>query len=90
MTFTPLETMGIAAFFSLVSAVAVRLLFARSFVTKVQCTSEREKLCLEREQIKDILQRLREGQRIQFRMLRAVIVHSDIPATKQEEILNEN
>lgn len=88
MTFTPLETMGIAAFFSLMSAVAVRLLFSRSFVTRVQCSSEREKLCLEREQIRELMTALKEGQRIQFKMLRSVIVHLDIPAEKREEILN--
>lgn len=90
MIFTPLETMGIASFFSLMSAVAVRLLFSRSFVTNVQCSAEREKICLEREQLKRQYDDLKDGQKIQFRMLRAIIVHSNIPPEKQEDILNEN
>ncbi|MBI9079185.1 MAG: hypothetical protein JEY79_05535 [Pseudodesulfovibrio sp.] len=88
MTFTSLETMGIAAFFSLLSAVAVRLLFSRSFVTRVQCSSEREKICMEREQFKQELKDLKAGQRLQFRMLRVLIVHADISKEKQEDILN--
>jgi hypothetical protein len=90
MTFTPLETMCIAAFFSLMSAVAVRLLFSRSFVTTVQCSAEREKICLEREQFRQQYEDLKAGQKIQFRMLRAIIVHSNIPPEKQEDILNES
>ena len=83
MTFTPLEALAIAAFFSLVSAVAVRLMFSRSFMTRTQCSSEREKLCVEKRQLSKDLQELKEGQRLQFRMLRGIVVHSGIPADKQ-------
>ncbi|NDV20005.1 hypothetical protein GO013_11285 [Pseudodesulfovibrio sp. JC047] len=90
MTFTALETMSIAGLFSLVSAVFVRLLFSRSFVTRGQCSAEREKLCIEREQFGKDIQSIKSGQRTQFKMLRAIIVHSGIPAEKQEDILNED
>ena len=89
MNFTPLETLGLAGFFSLMSAVATRLLFSNKFVTRVECTAEREKMCAQNQQIGDELSGLRRGQQTQFRMLRAIIVHSSIPADKQEEILND-
>ncbi|WP_018124959.1 hypothetical protein [Desulfovibrio oxyclinae] len=90
MSFTPLETLLIGFACSLLSAVGVRLLFAKNFVTHTQCTSEREKMCQADKELRERLKSLDNGQRIQFRMLRGIIVHSNIPAEQQERILNEN
>lgn len=88
MTFTPLETMAVTAFFSACTAIAVRLLFSGSFMTRRDCSAEREKLCIERKQVRDDLDSIKNGQRTLFRMQRAMIVYSDIPDDKKEEVLN--
>ncbi len=89
MELTPLEFVLLAAFLTLLSAVLTRLLFSGKFVTKETCAAEREKQCLERQQVCTELENLRDGQKVQFRMLRALIAHSTMPDEKKAEVLNQ-
>jgi len=82
MLLTPLETLLGGALVSLVTGLAVRLLMGGAFVTRQQCRLNHER---ERRDSDSVQRKLD----VQFRMLRALIVHSDLPAEKKEEILNE-
>lgn len=82
MTFTPLEALLGGAMVSILSGVTVRLLTGGSFVTKAQCNRNHEQECRTNGSIQRKLD-------IQFRMLRALIIHSDLPEEKKEQILNE-
>lgn len=81
MTLTPLEALLLAAFVSACTAVGVRIWLGNKFVLRSECQMRHDSgaLALKNANTKlDIL----------FRMTRALIVHSSIPAAKQEEILN--
>ncbi|MBU1001924.1 MAG: hypothetical protein KKE73_05330 [Proteobacteria bacterium] len=82
MTLTPLETLLGSAIISIITALSVRLVLGGSFVTKVQCRLNHDQECRTNGSIQRKLD-------IQFRMLRALILHSDLPTEKKEEILNE-
>lgn len=82
MTLTPLETLLGSAMISIITALSVRLVMSGSFVTKVQCRHNHDQECRTNGSIQRKLD-------IQFRMLRALILHSDLPTEKKEEILNE-
>jgi len=82
MTLTPLETLFGGALVSIITGVTVRLLMGGSFVTRQQCSLNHEQECRNNGSVQHKLD-------IQFRMLRALILHSDLPTEKKEEILNE-
>ncbi|WP_461210399.1 hypothetical protein [Desulfocurvus sp. DL9XJH121] len=82
MTLTPLETLLGGALVSFITGVSVRLFMGGAFVTRQQCRLNHEQDCRNNGSVQRKLD-------IQFRMLRALIIHSDLPVEKKEEILNE-
>ena len=68
LTFTALEAMLLGAGISLLTAVAVRLLFASRFVSRAECRIQREMLI-----------RQKKTNDLMFAMFRAIIAHMDIP-----------
>lgn len=75
MQLTPLEILLGSALLSLLVGLAVRLVMRGSFVTKQEFCSFTEEQ--------------KEKSTIIFRMLRAMIVHSDIDDEEKERILND-
>jgi hypothetical protein len=75
MTLSPLELLLLTALVSMVTAVAVRLLFSEKYVRKIECEGS----------IVEIKRRLD----IQFRMLRAIVPCLPIDPATMREILNE-
>lgn len=84
MTFTALEALLLAAFVSCIIGLAVR----------VRCVSPKE--CEERRRITDeaflrlanAVETMKISNDIQFRMLRAIVTHLDLPAREKADILN--
>lgn len=104
MQFSGLEMMLISLLGSVVTAAVVRVWMGRSFVTikayeSAQCACQAA--CkLQRDQLerqiavlesmhKSFENRTDDKMDRVFRMLRALIVYSDIPKEKQQEILND-
>lgn len=104
MQFSGLETTLVSLLGSAVTGAVVRVWMGRSFVTKDNCASSKsscgqihevaqEMMDSKIKAIKDELATLtaktgRDQAKI-FRMLRALIVYSDIPADQKQQILNE-
>jgi len=81
LTFTPLELLLLTAFVSSLTAVSVRIWLGSKFVPRDQCR-------LRHEASEDSLDGVNAKLTILFRMLRALVVHSDIPKDTQAQILN--
>jgi len=78
LTFTALEAMLLGAGISLLTAVAVRLLFASRFVSRAECRIQREMLI-----------RQKKTNDLMFAMFRAIIAHMDnLAPNERERILN--
>ncbi len=77
MTFTPLETMLLAAFLSCITGIFV----------KMRCVSPKE--CEHhRQAYAAMLAEMRESNDISRRMLQVLMTHSNLPPEVQAEILN--
>ncbi|WMW65769.1 hypothetical protein [Nitratidesulfovibrio liaohensis] len=81
MTFTPLELVLLTGFISAVIALGVRIWLGSRFVPHEQCR-------LQHDASADSLDNVNTKLNILFRMLRALVVHSDIPKDTQAQILN--
>jgi len=81
LTFTPLELLLSGGFISTLTAVFVRIWLGSKFVPRDQCR-------LQHEASEDSLDGVNAKLTILFRMLRALVVHSDIPKDTQAQILN--
>lgn len=77
MTFTALEAMLLAAFVSAIVGVFVRM----SSVSPKQCAEYRNG-------VKGLIAKLDKSNDIQFRMLRALVAHSDLSPELKAELLN--
>jgi hypothetical protein len=104
MEFSALETVTISMLGSVVTGAVVRVWMTRSFVTIKSCETL-QKACtdkceLKRQQMEDRMDRVHaehvdyvrstdEKMKQVYRMLRGLIVFSDIPKDKQQEILND-
>ncbi len=77
MTFSGLESVLLASFCSLVVGIAVRM---RS-VSPAACQ-------IHRDANEKVVNQLKKSNDIQFRMLRVLVAHSDLPAEIKAEILN--
>jgi Na+/glutamate symporter len=76
------------------TGVLVKLTFGNRYVTQEQCEQRHEHECeqqglLQNQQKKD-MQELKKSIGILFRMNRALVTYSEIPATEKEKILNTN
>ena len=104
MQFTGLETTTISILGSMITGAVVRVWMGRSFVSKDACASSKkscgqvhevaQRIVDSRVQgIEDDLKALAHKTGVDqakiFRMLRALIVYSEIPKDKQQEILND-
>ena len=76
MTFTALEALLLAAFVSCIIGLVVR----------VRCVSPKE--CEERRRLANAVEVMKISNDIQFRMLRAIVTHLDLPAREKADILN--
>jgi len=81
LTFTPLELLLLTAFISALTAVSVRIWLGSKFVPREQCR-------LRHDASEDTFDAVSSKLNILFRMLRALVVHSDIPKDIQAQILN--
>lgn len=88
MTFTPLETLLLAAVFSALVGLALRM---RS-VSPRECRAHRLTMQSEQKSLQMTLERMEDdmarSSSIQFRMLRGIIAHMDIPPKEKEKLLN--
>ncbi|WP_243546386.1 hypothetical protein [Pseudodesulfovibrio tunisiensis] len=75
MTFTPAEALLSTLLVTVITAAVVRAWDARKFVTCDECKARHEAD--------------KEAVRIVYRMVRALIVHSDMPKEEKEKILND-
>jgi hypothetical protein len=98
MQLTPLETILGTSIIALLSSgtagIAVKMVLGEKYVTKEECQQRHENdSCrddlLRRQQQKDMAD-LKKVSNIQFRMIRALVTHSDIPPAEKEKILNAN
>ncbi|UIJ38514.1 hypothetical protein LWC08_05195 [Desulfobaculum bizertense] len=79
---TPLEASLGSAFISLVTALAVRLFMADSFVTKRECQQRHERECQSVASITRKIDRLSS-------MIGTLVLHSDLPQEQKDELLNQ-
>lgn len=84
MTFTGLESMLLAAFISCVVGIVVR---ARS-VSPRECEDRRRIMDEASLRLVKAVETLKTSNDIQFRMLRAVVAHLDLPAKEKAGLLN--
>jgi hypothetical protein len=98
MQLTPLETILGTSIIALLSSgtagLAVKLILGGKYVTKEECQGRHKadncRDDLIRKQQQQDMQDLKKSSNIQFRMIRALITYSDIPAHEKEKILNTN
>lgn len=77
MTFTSLETLFMAAFLSSIVGIIVRI----KSVSPSECRNTQGRLVA-------VIEGLQTSNNIQFRMLRALVAHLDLPAEVRVSILN--
>ena len=87
---TSLEISLISLFSSLVVGVAVRLFTQSGMVARDECHQKHQYEQNQQEQIVKEMQYMREQLHAQSRMIRALVVNSDMDSKQQQEILNEN
>lgn len=101
MTFSPLEALLLSTFTAIVGGVVVRMLASRHFVTKEQCrqnhqheNQENVHLLEKLEELQNSVSAYQEDNKKRFntlfRMVRGLIVHSELDKETRERILNEN
>lgn len=100
MTFTALEAVLLACFCSIVSGLAIRLLMGGKYMTRDECrvrhaTEQQANEGLSR-QMQELQRELRQYQQdtsnklnTVFRMVRGLVVYSDLDGQTKEQILNE-
>lgn len=82
MQLTQLELFLLGALLSLLTGLFVRLVMGNVYVKKSECRQVRD-------QTSSALQEIKNGQDIQFRMLRGIIVSLPIGEKEKRELLNE-
>ena len=82
MQLTSLETVLITGFSAIVGGVVTHLVMGFRCVHKAQCDARHA-------DESKANQSLRDSQRTLFRMTRALVIHSNIPAEEKERILND-
>jgi len=94
VTFTPLETLLLAASVTVVTGLVVHLLTKRNYVSHAVCEERRVHVCSTLKAVQDdhaeLRQDIKDRTNILFRMVRALIAHDkDMPDGIKAEILNE-
>ena len=87
---TSLEISLISLFSSLVVGVAVRLFTQSGMVARDECRQKHQYEQNQQEQIVKEMQYMRAQLQAQSRMIRALVVNSEMDSKQQQEILNEN
>lgn len=86
--FTGVETVMISLFTSFLSCAGTIVAMSKKFVVKGDCFFHHQTAQREDDGIKEKLERINDKQDLQFRMLRIIIIHMDMPNDKKGEILN--
>jgi hypothetical protein len=104
MQFSGLETTTISIIGSIVTGAVVRVWMGRGFVSKETCTVNRttcdqvhksaqglvdSRISGIEKGLSVLAEKTSKDQAQQYRMLRALVVYSNIPPEKQQEILND-
>ena len=84
MTFSPLEALLMSAVLSAFIGFIVRL----KSVSHSDCTERRKNDLEYRERQERLIEEIKKSNDIQFRMLRVIVAHLDIPAKDKAELLN--
>ncbi len=74
---------------SLVVGVAVRQITQSKMVSRKECDANHQHETDRHEQVMTEIQSIRRHQQAQSRMIRALVVHSNIDRHQQQKILNE-
>jgi len=82
ITLTPLELLFGGAILSLLVGLVTHLVTRGSYVSRDLCDQRHGNVCRFMESIKSSSDR-------QYRMLRGLIVHSDMPSDVQERLIND-
>jgi len=86
---TPLETTLLGVFGTLLVGVSVRIITQRQMVSREECTNNHKHETDRHNQVMGEIQSLRSEVKTQNKMIRALVVHSNISREQQESILNE-
>ncbi len=104
MTFSPLEFALLSLVFTVVGGIivgiVVRYLSANRFMTRAECQEKHANDCRSNKDLHNKIEELKQQQEkfqdavaernhILFRMLRGLVVYSDLSAENKEKILNE-
>ncbi len=81
---TPLEAFLFAMLAAFISCVGLLITLSSRFVTKNECSLAHKEVVLFRDEMESLCVDIR----LIFKMLRAVVVHMDIPREDIEKILN--
>ena len=87
---TSLEISLISLFSSMIVGIAVRLFTQARMVSRDECRQKHQYEQNQQEQIVKEMQYMRAQLQAQSRMIRALVVNSEMDSKQQQEILNEN
>ena len=88
MQFTGLETALIAAFSAFTACVGLMIGMSRRFISREECQRQEEAGSVTSRAIKQHLDRMTLNQDMQCRMLRAIVLHMNLPVEIKNEIMN--
>ena len=86
--YSGMETILIALLTAIISCVGLFVAMSRVFMTRRECSLQHQAIRTADGETSNKLQELIDSQRLQFQMMRAIIVYMEIPQDKKEAILN--
>ena len=89
LTFSPLETLLCSLFFAIISAIAVRLFLGKKYMTREECAAYHGNDAKIRESVGHKIDNLAQQNQVIFRMIRGLVIYSEMDAGNKERILNE-
>lgn len=89
LTFSPLETLLISLVFAIITAVAVRLFLGKKFMTREECAAYHGQDAQIRKSVEKKIDDLAEQNKVVFRMVRGLVVYSNLDSADKERILND-
>jgi hypothetical protein len=86
--FSGFETVLISAIMAVLSAGGAILGMTKKFVAKTDCAYHHNSVIQSDTEIKARLAQISDKQDLQFKMLRTMILHMELPADKKSDLLN--
>lgn len=89
MSFSPLETLLIALFFGILSAIVEHFFLGRKFMTREECAAYHSQDDDIRSDVEGKIDELNRKHNVVFRMVRGLVIYSNINETEKERLLND-